>query len=314
MDGCSLKDAFPDGAFASEDCYNRGSGDESRRQEKKKARRCRDPSLQVLEPDRQSVRRLDPVFAMNKETGLKEHSPATAQYPYEPFVGETGSMTDLDVIRKNVTSPNKLQQGSASSASASATSASASASSLSSYFGADPTDTVSPVQKEGFMSAPYVNVIGEDSTYRLLPDFAQSFGAQNNGVYEGSSPTRKETAYLTPTQMSPSDVLPVPNIDNFWKTKHVTGGQSSYFASLRAPGGMPSGMPSIPGDDTHSEGGTTQKRDVLEKLDRIFARLDDMETKKGENANTEVLMFIMTGLGVIFLMDVSCRVAMNFRK
>jgi len=307
MDGCSLKDAFPDGAFSSEDCYNRGSGDESRRQEKKKARRCRDPSLQVLEPDRQNVRRLDPVFPMNKDTGLKEHSPATAQYPYEPFVGETGSMTDLDVIRKNVTSPNKLQQPSSTS----------SASSLSSYFGADPTDTVSPVQKEGFTSAPYVNVIGEDSTYRLLPDFAQTFGAQNNGVYEGSSPTRKETAYLTPTQMSPSDVLPVPNIDNFWKTKHVTGGQSSYFASLRPPSGMPSGMSSmlsIPGDDTQSEGGTTQKRDVLEKLDRIFARLDDMETKKGENANTEVLMFIMTGLGVIFLMDVSCRVAMNFKK
>ena len=299
MDGCSLKDAFPDGAFASEDCYNRGSGDESRRQEKKKARRCRDPSLQVLEPDRQSVRRLDPVFPMNKETGLKEHSPATAQYPYEPFVGETGSMTDLDVIRKNVTQPTKLQKQD---------------SSLSSYFGADPTDTVSPKVNEGFTSAPYVNVIGEDSTYRLLPDFAQTFGAQNNGVYEGSSPTRKETAYLTPTQMTPSDVLPVPNVDNFWKTKYTTGGQSSYFASLRAPGGMPSGVSSIPGDDTHSEGGTTQKRDVLEKLDRIFARLDDMETKKGENANTEVLMFIMTGLGVIFLMDVSCRVAMNFRK
>jgi hypothetical protein len=304
MDGCSLKDAFPDGAFASEDCYNRGSGDESRRQEKKKARRCRDPSLQVLEPDRQNVRRLDPVFPMNKDTGLKEHSPATAQYPYEPFVGETGSMTELDVIRRNVTQPTKLQKQE---------------SSLSAYFGADPTDTVSPVQKEGFTSAPYVNVIGEDSTYRLLPDFAQTFGGstQNNGVYEDSSPTRKQTAYLTPTQMSPSDVLPIPNIDNFWKTKHTTGGQSSYFASLRAPGGMPSGMssqPLIPGDDTQSEGSTTQRRDVLEKLDRIFARLDDMETKKGENANTEVLMFIMTGLGVIFLMDVSCRVAMSFKK
>jgi hypothetical protein len=302
MDGCSLKDAFPDGAFASEDCYNRGSGDESRRQEKKKARRCRDPSLNVLEPDRQNVRRLADVLPMNKQTGLTEHSPSTAQYPYEPFVGETGTMTELSVIRKNVSSPNKVQQPS----------------SLSSYFGADPTDTVTPKVNEGFTSAPYVNVIGEDSTYRLLPDFAQTFGGSaQNEVYEGSSPTRKQTAYLTPTQMSPSDVLPIPNIDNFWKTKHTTGGQSSYFASLKAPGGMPSGMSSmlsIPGDDTQSEGSTTQRRDVLEKLDRIFARLDDMETKKGDNANTEVLMFIMTGLGVIFLMDVSCRVAMNFKK
>jgi hypothetical protein len=39
MDGCLLNDAFPSGAYGSPGCQDRTSGDESRRQEKKKARR-----------------------------------------------------------------------------------------------------------------------------------------------------------------------------------------------------------------------------------------------------------------------------------
>jgi hypothetical protein len=49
-------------------------------------------------------------------------------------------------------------------------------------------------------------------------------------------------------------------------------------------------------------------------LDKIFARLDDMEAQKTENAQTEVLLFIMTGLGVIFLMDIGCRAAASFGR
>jgi hypothetical protein len=54
---------------------------------------------------------------------------------------------------------------------------------------------------------------------------------------------------------------------------------------------------------------SNDKNSISQKLDRIFARLDDMETTSGENAQTEVLLFIMTGLGVIFLMDLACRTA-----
>lgn len=51
------------------------------------------------------------------------------------------------------------------------------------------------------------------------------------------------------------------------------------------------------------------KREVLEKLDRIFARMNDLENQKAENAQTEVLLFIATGLGIIFLMDIGCRIS-----
>ena len=53
---------------------------------------------------------------------------------------------------------------------------------------------------------------------------------------------------------------------------------------------------------------------MLEKLDRIFARFDDVEASNTEHAQTEVLLFILTGLGVIFLMDVGCKVAMGLRR
>ena len=60
--------------------------------------------------------------------------------------------------------------------------------------------------------------------------------------------------------------------------------------------------------------GHLSKREVMKKLDRIFARLDDMEQVKAENAQTEVLLFIMTGLGVIFLMDIGCRAAATLAR
>jgi predicted KAP-like P-loop ATPase len=61
--------------------------------------------------------------------------------------------------------------------------------------------------------------------------------------------------------------------------------------------------------DTETTDTSSGRKEVLTKLDKIFARLDDMDTVKSENVQTEILMFIMTGLGVIFLMDISCRAA-----
>jgi hypothetical protein len=53
--------------------------------------------------------------------------------------------------------------------------------------------------------------------------------------------------------------------------------------------------------------------EVLRKLDKIFTRLDDLESRKSENANTEVVMFVMTGLFVMFSMDLLVRKTGNVR-
>jgi hypothetical protein len=314
MEGCSLNDAFPDGAFGSPGCLDRGAADESRRQEKKKARRCRGPALTYLDggmnmvgavdPDR-TAQKPAPVPALNTATGLREHAPVSQQYNYETFVGD---MDSLPQIRQDVQGPNALQSSTPPS-----------------FFGANPNDdnSTSIVAKkrttEGFQSgaAPFMNVIGSEEAYTLQPDFTKSFSTKGAARAEGvptpsgPSPTSQEMSYLTPTGMMPNSILPVPNIDVFWKENGLAGGQSSFFSQLKAPGGQPAG--SAVDQDAASDV-PASRREVLTKLDKIFARLDDMEAQKTENAQTEVLLFIMTGLGVIFLMDIGCRAAASFGR
>jgi hypothetical protein len=315
MDGCDYNEAFPNGPFGTVNCIDRTAGDESRRQERKKARRCRGPHATYLEkgmsmvgtdPDRPAAKPMEPVPALNLKTGLTEHSPVTQQYAYESFVGE---MDDLAQIRKHVEGANELQNMEAPS-----------------FFGASPDDSSSTSivnkrnVKEGFSSqvAPFTDVIGTQESYTLFPDFAKTFsttGTQKpTGVPVTSGPTSvaTEASYLTPTGMMPNSILPVPNVDMFWKTNGIAGGQSAFFSQLRSPGGQPVGT-ATEYDDERTDN-PMGRREVLTKLDKIFARLDDMDATNAESAQTEVLLFILTGLGVIFLMDVGCRAASAFTR
>jgi len=159
MDGCSLDVAFPSGAFASAGCMDNGTAEESRRQEKKKARKCRGPALTYLnsgmnmvgavDPDRPATKRMDPVDSLNE---MKTHSPVTQQYEY--FVGSSESLP-------NVKGASEIESQN-----------------VPSFFGADPVDSACSLPKkrtvtENFTSseAPYVDVIGENDSYRLKPDF-----------------------------------------------------------------------------------------------------------------------------------------------
>jgi hypothetical protein len=311
MDGCDYNEAFPTGPFGTVNCIDRTAGDESRKQERKKARRCRGPHANYLEknwsmvgmdPDRPATKPMEPVPALNHKTGLTQHQPVTQQYDYETFVG---SMDSLPEIRANAEGPNALQKMDAPS-----------------FFGASPDDSTSTsivkrrTVTENFTSqvAPFTDVIGSEETYKLLPDFAQAFGAR--GAQKASSvPTTggpssvsTEASYLTPSGMMPNSILPMPNVDMFWKANGIAGGQSSFYSQLKNPQSQ---------QQIEQDGGAdlpASRREVLSKLDRIFARLDDMEAVKAENAQTEVLLFILTGLGVIFLMDVGCRAASAFGR
>ncbi len=75
MEGCSLSDAFPSGPVGTADCSSTATAVESRRQEKKRARKCRGPHATYLDggmnmvgpvdPDRQTVKPPPEVPAMN---------------------------------------------------------------------------------------------------------------------------------------------------------------------------------------------------------------------------------------------------------
>ena len=134
----------------------------------------------------------------------------------------------------------------------------------------------------------YENVIGNDDAYRLYPDFKAAFDR------------------VTGTSAAAGRALaPVPSVDLEWKPLTPSGARTAFFDELPPPGG------------TYPKGtGVTIAEDqqlIQKKLDTLFARLDDLETRKGENTQTEILLFVMSGLFVIFGMDIISKQAARIR-
>ena len=82
--------------------------------------------------------------------------------------------------------------------------------------------------------------------------------------------------------------LPTPNLNDAWKRLTPSGAQTSFFDAKYTAKGS---------DDSFSKG---EKEALLHKLDVLFARLDDLENKKNEYAHTEISLFILSGLFLLF--------------
>jgi hypothetical protein len=127
---------------------------------------------------------------------------------------------------------------------------------------------------------PFMPYTGAESNidineYNLKPDFTASFAG---GGLEKSAGTP----------------LPTPSINDSWKTLTPTGAQSAFFENLPVPGGLlPQNM----------------SGDMKKQIDKILARLDDLEHMKysSEYASSEVFMIIASGLFLMFCMDVLAR-------
>ena len=78
-----------------------------------------------------------------------------------------------------------------------------------------------------------------------------------------------------------------------WKPLTPTGSRSAFFDALPAPGGeYRSGVFS-----------RDEKEVLLKKLDTLFARLEELESKRNEYAHTEISLFILSGLFLMFGLD-----------
>ena len=129
--------------------------------------------------------------------------------------------------------------------------------------------------EEGWKEAPFTDVIGNDSTYRLYPDFQSAF---KRVVSEAGA----------------AGVPSAPSIADEWKPLTPnTQARTAFFDDLPAPGG---GIVS-----------TTESSVLAKKIDLLFSRLDDLESRRGENTQTEILLFVMSGLFVLFSMDILTR-------
>jgi hypothetical protein len=280
MDLCGLDEAFGLISQPSPSCSGTSAVAESRKHDRKKAKKCRGPQQTYLEsdtsflgasttdPDRPSVKRLDPVPVLNEEN----------------FIGESGG-GDLATIMKVVKGNNLLQKGDKPS-----------------YFGASPNESPGSAlpgkKSEGFQdsAAPYV-VGGTSNDAILNHDFSndtkawleakKSNGLKNVGVSRYGVLSPELDGLETPD-------LPPPETSFDWQKAGLRGYEKGKVKPKADAG-----------NDAAS------RHEILKKMDTILGRLDDMQYINQENAQKEVLLFIMTGLGVLFVMDMACRASVR---
>ena len=231
MNYCSLEDAFQEAP--SPGCGSNQATKQARREERRKARRCKGPAATYLDldPDRQNIP-LPEVNAMNHVTGLREHVPVTAQENFESEL--------IQVQPASVPASYKKK-----------------------FFGADPDD--------GF--ADY-----EPDQRDSPTDFMAAF--QPSGV---------------------TGPLPSPSMQQEWKPLTASGAQTAFIEHLPPPGGQYASRElKIP---RALRGGEMSMEDMMKKMDRIMARLDDTHTASPEQVTSEIMMFISSGIFVLFLMD-----------
>jgi hypothetical protein len=129
--------------------------------------------------------------------------------------------------------------------------------------------------EEPFMPYTGAEVTIDQNEYKLQPDFTSSF------VGDG-------------LEKSAGTPLPTPSLNDSWKTLTPTGAQSAFYHHLPVPGGlMPQNM----------------SGDMKKQIDKILARLDDLENMKysSEYASSEIFMIIASGLFLMFCVDVLAR-------
>jgi hypothetical protein len=228
MEGCLLQDVFPD--WIKNDTK---ASEKARKEQKKRAKKCRDPALRYLEPevdpDRPSLVPLPDVLPMNDKTGMIEVLPKT-----EGFQDSGPSVPK--------------------------------------YFGSSGDD-----EEEGF--APYTHTIGEDSSYLLEP------------------PKKKEADYRNKSEGG--ELLPTPSLEDVWKPLTPAGAGTAFFQYLAPPGGEYPKRKKVAAAAPRA----ASESELSKKFDQIFQRLDQLEKDRKQSTQTEVLLFVGTGLALIVSLE-----------
>lgn len=302
MSGCSLHEAFPDTA--------QKSGRVARAEERRRAAQCGGPALKFLktadeeaernqwslgvggeDPDRQRIQKTPPVPAMGSKEGFQgTQDPSNTQWlpvkVTDVEVEQRALVKDLvgqrvdDVIGqksrntlpRSVEGPNQLPDPSKDIYGFP----------IPSYFGKTESDpagsslpTASGGKTEGF--ADFSKNLNDNPGYQLQQaDFLGSFAASGLGKASGSP------------------VLSRPSVNDAWKPLTPAGARSSFFEALPAAGG--GGEPL----GSSSSFSREEKETLLNKLDTLFARLEDIEARRNEYAHAEMSLFILSGLILMF--------------
>jgi hypothetical protein len=266
MNYCALDDAFQEvGGAPSPGCATDYATRAARKEERRKARRCKGPAATYLDlgeqdPDRQQFTKLPEVPPMNSATGLREHTPVDApQGSREPFTNERmepyqrdepeSCPNSMSEIPTNIPGPAKRQQNCPNTKK---------------FFGKSIDDDA------------FADYVPDQGDYKLQPNFMKAF--EQAGVARAGA------------------TLPNPSVNMYWKPLTTSGAQTSFVEHLPPPGGKYYEPPA-------NHYGDVSTSEIMKKIDKIFARLDDMNNSSPEQVASEIMMFISSGIFIIFLMD-----------
>ena len=266
MSGCSLTDAFPD--------ITDKSGRVARKEERKKAKQCGGPALSFLkaafaegneseDPDRMAQRPDEAPSAMTKQ---KENFLSPSDF--KPIKEVKGACPDdsSTLIGQHVKdvigekSRNSLPRATTQQE----TRGNSYGESVPSYFGKSQEDVA------GY--ADFNPALNDNPGYQIA---GAGFGSFDKKGLEKAAGEK---------------IMPTPALNNVWKPLTPGGAQTSFFDAHY-------GHAQSKDDDSFSR---EEKQALLKKLDTLFARLDDLENKKNEYAHTEVSLFILSGLFLLF--------------
>jgi hypothetical protein len=273
MEYCSLNDAFPATGPPPVGCRGGDSTSAALTSEKKKSKRCKAPRLTFVDSN------LD-------EAAAGGAAPPPDSDPDRPSVG---ARTEPPKAFKNAAGTG-VQEAYAGiqpviEPVGPSTENSATTRATPSWFGRHVDEGFTPYTGGGAVDTAITTGGPGDPTpnageYMLTPSFEKSFSGMGVDKSNGGP------------------VLPLPNLSDRWKPM-TPGGDTAFFE--RVQGG--------PRVGTQGVETMTDAQEIKKKLDRIFARLDDMEARRActDNNNTEVGMFVMSGLFVLFFMDLLVR-------
>jgi hypothetical protein len=252
-------------------CNDTDAARQARKEERRKARRCKVPAIAKLpvdktendpdlDPDRPvaSLPEIEP-FQTNRSSELFRSTKATSgnPYPKDDYRYDKGDLGDYS--RSEVSNHYMVVP----------VNESASVNAPKKFFGA-----------QGPSDEHFADYVPDEKDYRLQPDFTKAF-QQSGADRAGASP-----------------ILPTPSTNMAWKPLTSSGAQTAFIEHL----------PPVTGKYHNSlrsayENGEISMDDVMKKLDKLFAKLEDMNHSTPEQLTSELLMFISSGIFVLFIMD-----------
>jgi hypothetical protein len=129
----------------------------------------------------------------------------------------------------------------------------------------------------------FANYVPDAKNYLMEPSFTSAFN-------------------LTPGGKEGSAALPVPSVRDYWKPPAFGGTSTSFFNKLPDPGGS-----------TPKQTGLSYET-LSRKIDNVMSRLDEMNKRSTpEQTQTDILLFVSSGIFVLFMMDLLVRKGSSIR-